>query len=122
MASPRQINKPHNHQTHKRKMRNMATDLILHEKLVTTKATAKELSRHVDKLITLSKKETLSARRKAEGYLRKVDVNEKETVTKKLFTEFPKRYAKRNGGYTRVLNLGTRKGDGAPEVVITFVK
>lgn len=121
MSSPRQINKHRNHQTHARRMRNMATDLIKHEKLITTKATAKELSRHVDKLITLSKKGTLSARRQALGYLRNVDIDDKTTVTQKLFTEFPKRYAKRNGGYTRVLHYGTRKGDGAPEVIITFV-
>jgi large subunit ribosomal protein L17 len=103
-------------------MRNMATDLILREQIVTTKATAKELCRHVEKLITLAKKDTLASKRKALGYLRKAQVDENTTVVQKLFNEFPKRYANRNGGYTRILKYGNRRGDGAPEVIITFVK
>lgn len=121
MSSHRQINKPNNHQTKKRRMRNMATDLILHEKIITTEAIGKELSRHVDKLITLAKKDTLASKRKAIGYLRNVNVDDEKKVYHKLFEVFPKKYAKRAGGYTRVLKVNTRKGDGATEVLVAFV-
>ena len=94
----------------------LANSLIQHEQIVTTVAKAKEVRRVVDRLVTLGKKGTLSAKRVAFGRVR-----DRDSVVK-LFGTLSDRYAKRNGGYTRVLRLDeTRWGDGAEMALVEFV-
>ena len=95
--------------------RNMVTALIRRERIRTTLAKAKELRSHVEKTITLGKKGTLHAKRLA----RKVVV-EKEAFIK-LFGSLSERYAKRAGGYTRIIKIGHRRGDDAPMAFIELV-
>ncbi|WP_102029434.1 50S ribosomal protein L17 [Salirhabdus sp. Marseille-P4669] len=104
-------------------LRNLATDLIVHERIETTEAKAKELRSVVEKMITLGKRGDLHARRQAESFLRKVTANEEETQTalQKLFSDVAPRYEDRQGGYTRILKLGERRGDGANMVIIELV-
>ncbi|BDV03568.1 MAG: 50S ribosomal protein L17 [Candidatus Hepatoplasma scabrum] len=103
--------------------RNQLTDLIIHEKLITNHAKAKELQKKIDRLITLAKKDDLHARREVAKVLRnvKVIVNKKEkTALQKLFEDIAPKYKNRNGGYTRVLKYGNRKGDNSPISIILF--
>lgn len=101
---------------HRRAMfANMAAALIKHEQIVTTLPKAKELRGFVDRLITLGKKGGLANRRLAMSRLRD------ETQVKKLFDVLGRRYADRNGGYTRVLKAGFRYGDNAPRAIIELV-
>ena len=104
-------------------LRNMATSLILNGKIETTEMKAKELRSVVDELITLAKRGDLHARRQAAAYVRNVVADEKtgETVLKELFDEIGPKYADRNGGYTRVLKTGFRRGDSAPMAIIELV-
>ncbi len=95
---------------------NMAAALIKHEQIKTTLPKAKELRPVVEKLVTLSRKNDLSARRLAMSRLRD------ETQVKKLFEVIGPRYADRPGGYTRVLKAGFRHGDNAPMAFIEFVE
>lgn len=95
--------------------RNMVTALIRRERIRTTLAKAKELRSHAEKTITLGKKGTLHAKRLA----RKVVV-EKEAFSK-LFGPLSERYAKRDGGYTRIIKIGHRRGDDAPMAFIELV-
>ena len=95
--------------------RNQTTDLVRHEKIVTTEAKAKELRGFVEGMITLGKKGTLHHRRQALAFV--LD----EKVVKKLFQELAPRYEDRNGGYTRMTKLGPRQGDGAPMVQLELV-
>lgn len=94
---------------------NMAAALVKHEQIVTTLPKAKELKPFVEKLITLGKKGGLANRRRAIGIMRD------ETQVAKLFDTLAPRYAKRSGGYTRVLKAGFRYGDAAPMAVIELV-
>lgn len=96
-------------------LRNLASSLILHEKIKTTEAKAKETKRVVEKFITTSKKQTLAARRALLASLPKKTVQ-------KLMEELAKRYEKRQGGYTRVIKLGPRKSDGAKMAIIELVE
>lgn len=95
--------------------RNLVTDLLRYEKIVTTEAKAKEARSLAEKMITLGKKGGLPARRQA-----LVVVYDKDVVNK-LFTELGPRYAQRAGGYTRVVKLGPRLGDGAPMAQLELV-
>ena len=97
------------------RFRNMAAALIKHEQITTTTAKAKELRPYVEKLITLAKHGGLSNRRLAQARL--MD----EAQLAKLFDVLAPRYAKRNGGYTRVVKAGVRASDAAPIAVIEFV-
>lgn len=102
-------------------LRNLVTDLIQYGKVETTLATARELSRLADRLVTYGKKGDLNSRRLAAAIIR----NEKAgdvTALKKLFDEIAPSYKDRNGGYTSVLKTGVRKGDNAPTALITWVK
>ena len=102
-------------------LRNLVTDLIQYGKVETTLATAKELSRLADRLVTYGKKGDLNSRRLAAAIIR----NEKAgdvTALKKLFDEIAPSYKDRNGGYTSVLKTGVRKGDNAPTALVTWVK
>lgn len=95
--------------------RNMSQALIRHEQIVTTLAKARELRPVVEKLITLGKRGDLHARRQAFARLRDDD------MTVKLFDVLGKRYADRNGGYTRIIKAGYRYGDAASMAVIELV-
>jgi len=96
--------------------RNMAAALIKHEQITTTTAKAKELRPYVEKLVTLAKRGGLSNRRLAQARL--MD----DAQLTKLFDVLAKRYANREGGYTRVVKAGIRKSDAAPIAIIEFVE
>ena len=96
-------------------LRNLATALLQHERIITTEPKAKELRRVADRLVTLGKRGSLHARRQA---LQTVQSN---SVVQKLFNEIAPRFAERQGGYTRVLRLGYRSGDAAAMAVIELV-
>jgi large subunit ribosomal protein L17 len=96
--------------------RNLVTALITRERIRTTLAKAKELRSKAEKTITLGKKGTLHARRLAFR-----TVQEKEAL-KKLFGPIAERFATRNGGYTRIIKIGNRKGDAAPMAFIELVE
>lgn len=96
-------------------LRNMAASLFKHEKIVTTVAKAKELRPFAEKLITLARRGDLHARRLAE---RKIQDRE---ILKRLFAEIGPRFAARPGGYTRILKVGHRVGDGAETARIELV-
>ncbi|MCP8618017.1 50S ribosomal protein L17 [Salirhabdus salicampi] len=102
-------------------LRNLATDLIIHERIETTEAKAKELRSVVDKMITLGKRGDLHARRQAASFLRRVEAGEEQDALQKLFSDVAPRYEDRQGGYTRILKLGPRRGDGAKMVIIELV-
>ncbi|PAV27874.1 50S ribosomal protein L17 [Virgibacillus profundi] len=102
-------------------LRNLASDLIIHERIETTEAKAKELKSVVDKMITLGKRGDLHARRQAAAFLYNQEANENESVLQKLFDDVAARYEDRQGGYTRVLKLEARQGDGAKMAIIELV-
>ncbi|EHJ08976.1 50S ribosomal protein L17 [Staphylococcus simiae] len=106
-------------------LRDLATSLIISERIETTEARAKEVRSVVEKLITLGKKGDLASRRNAAKTLRNVEIlNEDETTQtalQKLFGEIAERYTERQGGYTRILKVGPRRGDGAESVIIELV-
>lgn len=95
--------------------RNLVTDLLRYEKIVTTEAKAKEARSLAENVITLGKEGNLSARRRALSF-----VGDKRVV-KKVFDELAPRYADRQGGYTKLVRLGPRIGDGAPMVQLELV-
>ena len=96
-------------------LRNMTTSVLKHGKIETTEAKAKEVRRIVDKMITLGKQGDLSAYRQALAYLTDA------TVAKKLFDEIDPGYKDRQGGYTRVIKAGYRRGDGTPMAIVELV-
>jgi large subunit ribosomal protein L17 len=96
-------------------LRNLATALLEHERIITTEPKAKELRRVADKLVTLGKRGNLHARRQA------LQVVQSNAVVQKLFNEIAPRFAERQGGYTRILRLGYRPGDAAAMAVIELV-
>ncbi len=106
-------------------LRDLATSLIISERIETTEARAKEVRSVVEKLITLGKKGDLASRRNAAKTLRNVEIlNEDQTTQtalQKLFGEIAERYTERQGGYTRILKQGPRRGDGAESVIIELV-
>ena len=104
-------------------LRNVSTDLIIYGKVEVTEKVAKQLKTSVDHLITLAKRGDLHARRQAAAYVRDVWANKEQTQTalQKLFDEIGPRYAERNGGYTRALKLGNRRGDNAPMCIVELV-
>jgi large subunit ribosomal protein L17 len=96
-------------------MRNLSTELFRHERIRTTLMKAKELRPFAEKLITLSKRETLHARRLV---LR--DIHDKDVVSK-MFDTISSRFAQRPGGYTRIIKLGPRRGDNAEMALIELI-
>lgn len=103
--------------SHRRALcRNLVTDLLGYGKLTTTEAKAKEVRSLAEKMITLGKEGGLHSRRQALSYI--FD----KKVADKLFTELAPRYAKRSGGYTRIVKLGPRLGDGAAMVQLELVE
>ena len=96
--------------------RNLVTDLLGYEKITTTEAKAKEARIFAEKMITLGKKGDLSARRQALSFI--LD----EKTVDKVFSDLALRYEERNGGYTRIVKLGPRLGDGAEMVRLELVE
>jgi large subunit ribosomal protein L17 len=96
--------------------RNLVTDLLSYEKVTTTEAKAKQVRGLAEKMITLGKKGSLPARRQALSFIFS------QKVTDKVFDELATRFAERNGGYTRIVKIGPRLGDGAPLVQLELVK
>ncbi|MBI5071206.1 MAG: 50S ribosomal protein L17 [Deltaproteobacteria bacterium] len=96
--------------------KNMVTSLLRHERIQTTTPKAKELKRIADKVITLAKKGSPHARRQAYRQVRDVE------VLNKLFESIGPRFAKRAGGYTRIIKIGRRAGDNAEVAVIELVE
>ncbi len=111
--SGRKLNVTQSHRT--AMFANMAAALIKHEQIKTTLPKAKELGPVVEKLVTLSRRGDLHARRQAVSTIRDLD------QVKKLFEVLGPRYANRPGGYIRVLKAGFRFGDNAPMAIIEFV-
>ena len=94
--------------------RNLVLALMKHERIKTTDAKAKELRRYADRMVTLGKRGDLSARRLAFSFMQSRD------AVRKLFDEIAPRFKERNGGYTRVVKFGVRRGDAAPISIIEF--
>jgi len=104
-------------------MRDLASQLIIHGKLILTETRAKRLQSFIEPLITLAKRGDLHSRRQALAKLRKISTkeHEKDGVIQTLFTNIADRFQDRNGGYTRLIKVDARIGDNAPMVLITFV-
>ena len=96
-------------------LRAMTTYLLENGQIKTTYARAKEVAPMAEKMITLAKKNSLADYRRVVAYLTKED------VAKKLFDQIGPKYADRNGGYTRVLKMGPRRGDGAEMAIVQLV-
>lgn len=96
-------------------LRALVTFLLEKGRIETTVARAKEVRAMADKMITLGKENTLSAKRQAFAFVTKED------VVKKLFDEIAPKYADKNGGYTRVIKTGPRRGDAAEMAIIELV-
>jgi large subunit ribosomal protein L17 len=111
-------------------LRDLTTDLIINESIVTTVARAKEIRRTVEKMITLGKNGDLHARRLAAAYIRNEIASIKESedgnvaiesALQKLFNDIAPRYSERQGGYTRILKTESRRGDAASMAIIELV-
>ena len=110
----RKLSRPTAHR--KAMLRNLVKDLLVHESIRTTEPKAKEARRSAERIITLGKDGTLHARRQALAFI--LDTK----TTEKVFTDLAPRYAERNGGYTRIVRLGPRLGDGAAMVRLELVE
>ena len=113
MADKRKLGRRTDHRN--AMLRNLVQSLLENGRIETTVTRAKEAQKMADKMITLGKKNTLHTRRQAAAYLYKP-----ETV-QKLFEEIAPSYEDRNGGYTRVLKLGSRRGDGSERAILELV-
>jgi len=103
--------------SHRRALyRNLVTDLLNHEKITTTEAKAKEIRSLAEKMITLGKEQSLHSRRQVLSFI--LD----KKVADKVFDELATRYVDRPGGYTRIMKLGPRLGDGAPMARLELVE
>ncbi len=96
--------------------RNLVTELFRHDRIRTTEAKAKAVQAEAEKLITIAKRQDVQAQRQVAEVLTDAE------VTKRLITEVAPKYRERAGGYTRVLHLGQRLGDGATMVLLTLVQ
>ena len=113
MATLRKLGRPSAHR--EAMLRNLVTSLLREGRIITTVSRAKETQRMAEKMITLGKRNNLHARRQALAYIYDEDV-----VTK-LFAEIAPKYEERNGGYTRVIKLGSRRGDGAEKAILELI-
>ena len=113
MAHQRKLGRP----TDQRRamLRNLTTSLLENGKIETTVTRAKEVQKLADKMVTLGKTNTLHTKRQALAYVTKRD------VVSKLFDEIAPKYEDRQGGYTRILKLGPRRGDNAEQVFVELV-
>ena len=114
MSGYRKLGRPTDHR--RAMLRGMVTYLLENGSIETTLMRAKEVRRITEKMITLGKNDTLHSKRQALAYITKED------VVKKLFDEIAPAYAERNGGYTRIIKKGPRRGDNAEMAIITLVK
>ncbi len=96
--------------------RNLVTDLLKHERIITTEAKAKEVRGLAERVITLGKRGDLTARRRALGYVYD------KAIVRKVFDELGPRYADRPGGYSRIVKLGARRGDGAKMAQLELIE
>lgn len=113
-VSSRRFDRPTGHRI--LMFRTLVTEVLDHGKITTTEAKAKAIRGIVEKMITLGKAGGLHARRQALSYITD------DKVTDKLFAEIAPKYTERNGGYTRIVKLGIRPGDGATKVQIQLVE
>lgn len=97
-------------------LKGLARALIVHGKITTTEAKAKEIRPYVEKLVTTAKADTLAARRLVSARL-----SSEAKLSKKLFKDLAPKYKGRAGGYTRIVKLPRRKGDGSKMAVIEFI-
>jgi len=112
MNRGRKLNRTSAHR--KALFRNLVLALVQHERIRTTDAKAKELRRYADRMVTLGKRGDVAARRLAFAFMQSRD------AVKRLFDEIAPRFKERNGGYTRVVKFGIRRGDAAPLSIIEF--
>ena len=111
-------------------LRDLTSDLIINERIVTTVSRAKEVRRLAEKMVTLGKRGDLHARRQAAAFLRNEIASFEETedaiivedVLQKLFDTIAPRFEDRNGGYTRILKMEPRRGDAAKMALLEFVE
>jgi large subunit ribosomal protein L17 len=96
-------------------LRNLVTDLLEHGRLMTTLPKAKEVRPLAERMITLGKRDSLHARRQVQSYLLK------DATAKKVFDTIAPKFADRKGGYSRIIKLGNRKGDGADIAIIELL-
>lgn len=101
---------------HENKLRTLATSMVMCERVTVTSGMVKELKSLTEHLVTLAKRGDLHARRQAASVLRSGE------AVSKLFNEIGPRFASRNGGYTRAIKAGVRRGDNAQVVMVTFVE
>lgn len=113
MAQQRKLGRP----TDQRRamLRSMTTSFLENGRIETTVTRAKEVSKIAEKMVTLGKANTLHTKRQALSYITKRD------VVVKLFDEIAPKYAERNGGYTRIIKMGPRRGDAAEMAILEFV-
>jgi large subunit ribosomal protein L17 len=97
-------------------LRNSVTSLLESGKITTTETRAKDIRRITEKMITLGKRGDLHARRQVDAYVLS------DAVVHKVFTDLAQRFSERQGGYTRIIKAGHRKGDGAPMVILELVE
>jgi large subunit ribosomal protein L17 len=109
----RKLGRPTAHR--KAMLRGMVTHFLENERMETTVTRAKELRSLVEKIITTGKKDDLHSKRQVFAFVTKED------VSKKLFDEIAPRYSDRNGGYTRIIRIGPRRGDAAEMAIIELV-
>ena len=96
-------------------LRNLVTSFLEHGRLMTTLPKAKEIRPLAEKMITLGKRDTVHARRQVQAYLLK------EATAAKVFKTIAPKFAGRNGGYSRIIKVGNRKGDGADTAIIELL-
>ncbi len=113
MVQGRKLRRPTEHRL--AMLRNLVTSFLEKERIRTTLAKAKEARPLAEKMITLAKRNSLHARRRALSFLRK------EEVVTKLFDDLGPRFAERPGGYSRIVKLGPRKGDGATMALLELI-
>ena len=113
MPGSRQLGRPTDHR--QAMLRGLVTYLLENGKIETTVTRAKEVRAMAERMITLGKNDTLHSRRQVLSYVTKED------VTKKLFDEIAPKYADKNGGYTRIIKTGPRRGDAAEMCIIELV-
>jgi large subunit ribosomal protein L17 len=114
LKAGRKLNRTSSHR--KALMRNLVTSLIVHGRVQTTAAKAKEMRRFAERMITLGKQGDIAARRRARAFVRT------DSALKTLFDEVAPRFTTRPGGYTRIIKLGNRPGDCAPMALIELTE
>jgi len=110
---PRKLGRTSDHR--RAEMRAMVTFLLENGRIQTTVTRAKEVAPVAEKMVSIGKKNTLAAKRQALSYITKED------VVKKLFDEIAPKYAERNGGYTRIMRVGPRRGDASEMAILELV-